>query len=184
MSKWPPVNIQFVYISGYKPPNLLSLVPNYTFAGTRIPLRALQITLADLVMAAIFNFNMAANHIVLFLTQYARHIQTVDLVSRPMFPGSWNPLRAVLILFANLVKTAILNVNMSAIEKQFVLHISGSKPPNLLNLVSNPTSSGTWNPLRALLIILADLVLAATFNFKMTVNEIVFCLYLSLHGTY
>jgi hypothetical protein len=73
------------------------------------------------------------------------------------------------------MKAAILNFKMAAIKNHFLLHISGSKPPNIFNLVSNPTCAGTRNQLRALLIILADFVLAAIFNFKIIANEIVFC---------
>jgi hypothetical protein len=53
-------------------------------------------------------------------------------------------------VIANVSMVAILYFKMAAIENR-ILHISGSKSPNLLILVSNPTFSGTRNPLRALL---------------------------------
>jgi hypothetical protein len=65
---------------------------------------------------------------------------------------------------------AILNFKMAASERLICLYISGSKPPHLLNLVSNKTYSWTRNPLRALLIIMSDSVLEAIFNFKMAAN--------------
>jgi hypothetical protein len=43
--------------------------------------------------------------------------------------------------------------------------------------VAIPISSGSRNSIRALLTIWANLVKAATFNFKMAANQIVFCSY-------
>jgi hypothetical protein len=50
-------------------------------------------------------------------------------------------------------------------------------------LVSKPMFSGSMHPLRALLIILADLVTAAVLNFKMAVNKTSILAYLGLQVT-
>jgi hypothetical protein len=85
----------FLRITGSKPQNLLHLVSNPKFAETMNPLRELLIILADLVLAAIFNFKMAVH-----ISVCKAHIDFI-LVSRPMFSGSRNTLRAVLILLVN-----------------------------------------------------------------------------------
>jgi hypothetical protein len=62
-------------------------------------------------------------------------------------------------------------------------HISICEAYIDLILVSKPMFSGSMHPLRALLIILADLITAAVLNYTMAVNETRILAYLGLQVT-
>jgi hypothetical protein len=65
------------------------------------------------------------------------------VVSRAMVSGSRKPLRAVLIILANLVKATSLISKWPPLQIYLCLHISGYKPPTRLSLVlSNPIFKG------------------------------------------
>jgi hypothetical protein len=68
-------------------------------------------------------------------------------------------------IFYNVIMAAILDFQNGGHYKSYFSHISGSKPSNLLILVSNHTFSETVNPLRALLMSLTDLVTSAILHF-------------------
>jgi hypothetical protein len=62
-------------------------------------------------------------------------------------------------------------------------HISVSEAHIDFILVSKPMFSGSMHPLRAFLIMLADLVTVAVLNFKMAVNKTSILAYLGLQVT-
>ena len=93
-----------------------------------------------------------------------------------------------MLILADSVMAAILNFKMDVNQICVFYHISDSylslcKPHMDFVLVSRPRFSGSRNPLRALLIILADFIMAAILNFKMAANFISVLSYLGLQST-
>ena len=103
ISKWPPpvrAEFGFANISVLETHINLVLVAIPVFSWSRNPIKQEKITLGIIVYAAILNFKMAATTFrpKLFFPIYRyRKLIHLILVSFPMFSGSMNPIKAIMI---------------------------------------------------------------------------------------
>ena len=166
ISKWPPsvqAEFGFANISVLETHRNLVLVAIPIFSGSRNPIKQVKITLGILVYAAVSNFKMAVTtfrpKLIFPIRRYRKLIHLI-LVSFPMFSGSKNPIKTIMMIlgyyFGMCCHLEFHNDHRRVwtFRPKLIFPIRRYRKLIHLILVSFPMFSGSKNPIKTIMMIL------------------------------